>query len=189
MWLPHPSVIVVSSWHDAKFSPTFINSWQRGAPEFPMIPLVLCVILPHLSLFARSHSVPLMVELLTLFLVLCTLDTALIFPACVTEHCYKAGWGGGLSSKIKNSSGGHVDGVDNYIIGKEVELKGHFNGIFRWMRTTLNYKEWVTCKFHTGFPGKLDQTWLTPDAKKHTNTRKINLNERNNWNIRSKRTY
>lgn len=84
--LPLPSMIVVSRRHDAKFSPTFINSWQRAAPEFPMIPPVLCVILPHLSLFARSHSVPLMAELLTLFLVLCTLDTTLIFPACVTEH-------------------------------------------------------------------------------------------------------
>lgn len=84
--LPLPSMIVVSRRHDAKFSPTFINSWQRAPPEFPMIPPVLCVILPHLSLFARSHSVPLMAELLTLFLVLCTLDTALIFPACVTEH-------------------------------------------------------------------------------------------------------
>lgn len=89
--LPLPSVIVVASWHDANFLLTFINSWQRAAPEFPMIPPVLCVILPHLSLFARSHSVPLMVELLTLFVVPCTLDTALIFPACVTEHCFKAG--------------------------------------------------------------------------------------------------
>lgn len=76
---------------------TFINSWQRAAPEFPMIPPVLCVILPHLSLFARSHSVLLMEELLTLFLVLCSLDAALIFPACVIRR----GWGEGLYSMIE----------------------------------------------------------------------------------------
>lgn len=158
--LPLLSMIVVSRWHDAKFSPTFINSRQRAAPEFPMIPPVLRVILLHLSLFARSNSVLLMVEILTLFFVLYTLDTALIFPACVTEHhvCYVCVCGGGNVG----------DAVDNYIISKKDELKGHFNGIFRLTSTTLNYKEWVTCTFHTGFPGKPGHSWLTPDVKKHT---------------------
>lgn len=31
--------------------------------------------------------------------------------------------------------------VDNHITGKEDELKGHLNGIFRLMSTTLKYKE------------------------------------------------
>lgn len=62
--------------------------------------------------------------------------------------------------------------VDNHITGKEDELKGHLNGIFRLMSTTLNYKEWVTSTFHTGFPGKPDQSWLTPDVKKNTHEHK-----------------
>lgn len=105
--LPLPSMIVVSRRHDAKFSPTFINSWQRAAPEFPMIPPVLCVILPHLSLFAGSHSVPLMAELLTLFLVLCTLDTT-HFLHVLQNICYKAVGGGGFIVRSKNSNGGNV---------------------------------------------------------------------------------
>lgn len=35
--------------------------------------------------------------------------------------------------------------VDNHITGKEVELKGHLNGISRLMSTTLKYKE---CHLH-----------------------------------------
>lgn len=84
---PLPSMIVVSRWYDVKFSPMFINSWRRAAPEFPMIPPGP---LGDIATFIKICQKPFHringSELLTLFLVLCSLDTALIFPTCVREH-------------------------------------------------------------------------------------------------------
>lgn len=45
-----------------------------------------CVIVPHLSAFARSHSVTQMAESMTLFPVLCSPGTGLTFPACASQH-------------------------------------------------------------------------------------------------------
>lgn len=76
---PLPSMIVVSHWHDANVSPTFINSWQQAPPEFPTIPwssVWYCHIYHYLPEAILNHSVPLMVEVLTWFFALCSLDSA-----------------------------------------------------------------------------------------------------------------
>lgn len=50
-----------------------------------------CGIVPHLSAFARSHSVTRMAESMTLFPVFCSLGTSLTFPACATQHLLEGG--------------------------------------------------------------------------------------------------
>lgn len=82
-------IAFVSSWRDDITVASLLHSLTPNCESllnFLWSSSPLCVIVPHLSVFARSHSVTQMAESMTLFPVLCSLDTSLTFPACASQH-------------------------------------------------------------------------------------------------------